>query len=149
MDDLASGAERAANDFGVEIKKLESSQASFEEDIRAMSADYDLVVTTFPYMTDPTILVSQEFPDTKYAAIFQFINLDGTSYQNIWDTEFHGEGAFYLCGYMAGKATQTNRVGILIGGEEPSPNAEGNAFMQGAKAANPDITVDFCLCRKL
>lgn len=143
MDDLASGAERAVQDFGVEIKKLESSQASFEEDIRAMSADYDLVITTFPYMTDATILVSQEFPETNYAAIFQFINLGETSYPNIWDTEFHGEGAFYLCGYMAGKATQTNRIGMLIGGEEPSPNAEGNAFMQGAKAANPDITVDF------
>lgn len=144
MDDLASGLDRAAADFNVEVKKLESSQESFEEDIRAMSqAGYDLIITTFPYMTDATIKVSQDFPDTMYAGIFQFINLGDTSYANIWDTEFHGEGAFYLSGYMAGKATQTDRIGILIGGEEPSPNAEGNAFMMGAKEANPDITVDF------
>lgn len=144
MDDLASGADRAAADFGVEVKKLETSQASFEEDIRAMSQEgYDLIITTFPYMTDATKLVSKEFPDTKYGAVFQFINVGGESFSNIWDTEFHGEAAFYLSGYMAGKATKTNRIGMLIGGEEPSPNAEGNGFMQGVKAANPNATVDF------
>ena len=45
MDDLAKGADKAAEDFGVEIKKLESAEASkFEEDVRAMSkAGYDLI----------------------------------------------------------------------------------------------------------
>ena len=31
---------------------------------------------------------------------------------------------------MAGLATKTNKIGLIIGGEEPSPNAEGNGFMQ-------------------
>ena len=59
MDDLAKGADQAAEDFGVEIKKLESAEASkFEEDVRAMAdAGYDLIVTTYPYMTDATKLV--------------------------------------------------------------------------------------------
>lgn len=143
MDDLAAGADRAAEDFGITVKKLESeSAAKFEEDIRAMSADYDLVVTTFPYMSDATVLVAGEYPDTKYTAIFQFINGDGTSIENIWDTEFHGEQAFYINGYMAAKLSKTGKIGMVIGGEEPSPNAEGNGFMMGAKAANPDITVE-------
>jgi len=143
MDDLAAGADRAAKDFGVTVKKLESeSAAKFEEDVRAMSADYDLVVTTFPYMSDATVLVAGEYPDTKYAAIFQFVNVDGTSIENIWDSEFHGEQAFYINGYMAAKLSKTGKIGMVIGGEEPSPNAEGNGFMLGAKAANPDITVE-------
>ncbi|MDR3338311.1 MAG: BMP family ABC transporter substrate-binding protein [Treponema sp.] len=145
MDDLASGAEKAARDFaGVSIKKLESESASkFEEDVRAMSKDYDLIVTTFPYMTDATKLVSREFPNKKYAAVFQFINVDGARLDNIWDTEFHGEQAFYIAGYMAGLLTKTNRVGMIIGGEEPTPNAEGNGFMRGVRAANPKAAVEF------
>lgn len=145
MDDLAKGADKAAEDFGVEIKKLESAEASkFEEDVRAMSkAGYDLIVTTFPYMTDATKLVSQEYPDTKYAAIFQTINDGAEKYDNVWDTEFHGEGAFYLGGYIAGKLTKSNSVGFIVGGEEPTPNAEGNGFMRGVKAANPNATVEF------
>ena len=144
MDDLAKGADQAAADFGVTVKKLESeSAAKFEEDIRAMSKDYDLVVTTFPYMSDATKMVAAEYPDTKYAAVFQFINDESTSISNIWDTEFHGEQAFYINGYIAGKLTQSNVVGMIVGGEEPTPNAEGNGFMRGVKAANPEATVEF------
>ncbi len=145
MDDLAKGADKAAEDFGVEIAKLESAEASrFEEDVRAMSEEgYDLIVTTYPYMTDATKLVSQEFPDTKYAAVFQTINDGDTTLDNVWDTEFHGEGAFYLGGYIAGKLTRSDHVGFVVGGEEPTPNAEGNGFMLGVKAANPDATVEF------
>lgn len=145
MDDLAKGADKAAEDFGVEIKKLESAEASkFEEDVRAMSkAGYDLIVTTYPYMTDATKLVSKEYPDTKYAAVFQTINQGDEKFENVWDTEFHGEGAFYLGGYIAGKLTKSNHIGFVVGGEEPTPNAEGNGFMLGVKAANPDATVEF------
>ena len=144
MDDLAKGADKAAADFGVTVKKLESeSAAKFEEDIRAMSKDYDLVVTTFPYMSDATKLVAAEYPDTKYAAVFQFVNDGTTSISNIWDTEFHGEQAFYINGYIAGKLTKSNNVGMIVGGEEPTPNAEGNGFMMGVKAANPDVNVEF------
>lgn len=145
MDDLAKGADKAAEDFGVEIKKLESAEASkFEEDVRAMSkAGYDLIVTTYPYMTDATKLVSKEYPDTKYAAVFQTINQGDEKFENVWDTEFHGEGAFYLGGYIAGKLTKSNHIGFVVGGEEPTPNAEGDGFMLGVKAANPDATVEF------
>lgn len=145
MDDLAKGADQAAKDFGVEIKKLESAEASkYEEDVRAMSkAGYDLIVTTFGYMTDATKLVSKEYPDTKYAAVFQSINTGDEKFANVWDTEFHGEGAFYLGGYIAGKLTKSNHVGFVVGAEEPTPNAEGNGFMLGVKAANPDATVEF------
>lgn len=49
MDDLASGADQAAKDFGVEIAKVESQDASrYEEDIRAMADQgYDMIVTTY------------------------------------------------------------------------------------------------------
>ena len=144
MDDIAKGTDRAEKDFGVTVKKLESeSAAKFEEDVRAMSADYDLVITTFPYMSDATKLVAKEYPDTKYAAVFQFINNNETSISNIWDTEFHGEQAFYLSGYMAGKLTKSGNIGLVIGGEEPTPNAEGNGFMKGVKDANPAANVEF------
>ena len=64
-------------------------------------------------------------------------------YDNVWDTEFHGEGAFYLGGYIAGLLTKTDHVGFVVGAEEPTPNAEGNGFMMGVLASNPDAKVEF------
>ncbi|MDD2981347.1 MAG: BMP family ABC transporter substrate-binding protein [Hespellia sp.] len=145
MDDMASGADRAAEDFGIDLKKIESEPASFEEDIRAMSEEgYDLIITTFNYMSDATALVAQEFPDTKYAAIFQELNSEGeVPIDNLWDAVFRGQTTFYVDGYMAGLATKTNRVGFIVGGEEPGPNAEANGFMRGVRAANPNAEVEF------
>lgn len=145
MDDMASGGERAAKDFGGEFKKIESESASFEEDIRAMSEEgYDLIITTFNYMSDATALVAAEFPDTKYAAIFQELNSeDDTKIENLWDAVFRGQTTFYIDGYIAGLATKTNKVGLIVGGEEPGPNAEANGFMRGVRDANPDAEVQF------
>ena len=144
MDDLAAGADRAAADFGVEVYKLESDTATFEDDIRAMCQQgYDLIVTTYPYMQDATVTVAQEYPDVQFCAVFQQINTEEVSYPNIWDIEFHGEHAFYVAGYMAGLHTKTGVVGFQCGGDEPSPNAEANGFMKGALDANPDVTCEF------
>jgi Uncharacterized ABC-type transport system, periplasmic component/surface lipoprotein len=145
MDDMASGGERAAEEFGMQFKKIESESASFEEDIRAMSEEgYDLIITTFNYMSDATALVAAEFPDRKYAAIFQELNSEGgEKIENLWDAVFRGQTTFYVDGYMAGLATRTNQVGFIVGGEEPGPNAEANGFMRGVRDANPDAEVQF------
>ncbi len=144
MDDMANGGERAAADFGIEFKKMESEAATFEEDIRTMAQEgYDLIITTFPYMTEATKLVSKEFPDTKFAAIYQNVNTDDDVYPNVMDMVYKGQETLYIDGYMAGLATKTNVVGIIIGGEEPGTNAEGNGFMQGVYAANPNAKVEF------
>lgn len=144
MDDLAAGADRAAADFGVEVYKLESDTATFEDDIRAMCEQgYNLIVTTFGYMQDATIAVSQEYPDVMFCAVYQSINNDETKLDNVWDIEFHGEQAFYITGYMAGLYTKSGKVGIQVGGEEPSPKAEANGFMMGVLAANPEASCDF------
>lgn len=144
MDDMAAGGEKAAQDFGIEFKKIESTPATFEDDIRAMSSEgYDMVITTFYYMSDATKTVAKEFPDTKYVAIFQSINTPEDSTPNLWDMEFRGQTTFYVDGYLAGLSTNSNKVGFIVGGEEPGPNAEANAFMRGVRDSNPDATVEF------
>jgi len=144
MDDMASGGERAAKDFGVEFKKIESQPASFEEDIRGMAEEgYDLILTTFFYMSEATKLVAQEYPDTKFAAIFQSINEGDTKVDNLWDAVFSGQETFYVNGCIAGLSTKTNRVGFIVGGEEPGPHSEANGFMRGVRDVNPNATVEF------
>ena len=143
IDDMARGAQRAMDDFGLEVRMLESiGAANFEADIRAMAGEgYDLVITTFPPMRDAVTMVAPEFPDTYFAGIFQAPT--GALPPNYWATEFHGQTVFYVAGYMAGRVTGVNRVGMLIGAEAPTQNAEGNAFMKGVRDANPDATMEF------
>ena len=144
-DQMLAGLEKARDDFGVEIKALESDGvAAHEDDVRAMARDgYDLIITTFPNMTQATVTVAEEYPDTSFGCIYQFVNSEETSVPNIYDAQFHGQEAMYILGAMAAKLTKTNKVGMICGAEEPSPNADGNAFMSAIKTYNPDCEVQF------
>jgi len=147
MDSMAAGLDQCATDFGFEVKKIESdSAAAYEEDIRGMANEgYDLIITTFPPMTDPTKTIAAEFPNTKFAAIYQFINVEGTSIPNIWDTEFHGEQAFYILGAIATKLSKTKKVAIIEGSETLSNNAQLNGFFKGVKDNCPECEASYAI----
>lgn len=145
IDDMGVGADTAIKLYDVEIKRLESPEpAAYEEDVRAIAKEgYDLIITTFPAMSDATKSVAKDYPDTKFAAIYQFINIGGQEKKkNIWDTEYHGETAFYILGALSTKLTKSHKLGIVIGEESPTANAEGNGFMKGVKDNCADCTVD-------
>ena len=144
-DQMLAGLEKARDDFGVEIKSLESDGvAAHEDDVRAMAREgYDLIITTFPNMTQATVTVAEEYPDTSFGCVYQFVNNDETSIPNVYDAQFEGQEAMYILGAMAAKLTKSNKVGMICGAEEPSPNADGNAFMSAVSAYNPDCEVRF------
>ena len=145
VDAMFAGAKRVESDFGVTVKTLESEDAAaYEDDIRAMADEgYDLIITTFPPMTEATKAVAAEYPDTKFAAIFQYINVDGAKVDNVWDTEYNGEEAMYALGAMAATLTKTNVIGY-VGGDESSGVCEAaNGYMRGARDANPNVKVEF------
>ncbi len=144
MDNMADGLDRAASEFGVAAKKLESiSAGAHEEDVMAMAREgYDLILTTFPPMSQAVIAAAHEFPETKFAAIYQFINVEGESIANIWDTEFHGQETLYMMGALAAKLSETKHLGIIAGAEEPFINNEMNGFLSGVRDVCADCEVD-------
>lgn len=144
MDDMAAGLDKCASDYGLEVKKLESeSAAEHAEDIRAMASEgYNLIMTTFPPMTEPTKEVAKEFPDTQFLGIYQFINVGDEKFANIYDTEYRGQEALYVMGAIAATLTKSKKVGYIAGAEEPSINNEMNGFIKGYKETCPDCSVE-------
>lgn len=49
----------------------------------------------------------------------------------------------YLCGYLAGKMTKTNIIGVSGGYPVINANRYFNGFIQGAKDANPNVKIKF------
>jgi basic membrane protein A len=147
IDNMFEGADRFEQDFNVDVKKLESESVSdYEEDIRAMAkAGYDLILTTFPPMTEATKTVAKEYPDVKFAAIFQWINVDGQKVPNIWDTEYRGEQVYYILGAMAALLTESNQIGFVGGDESAGVYNTANGFMHGVKDFNPNANVEIMI----
>jgi basic membrane protein A and related proteins len=145
MDAMSAGLDKCAKDFGFQVHRLESpTPAQHEEDVRAMAKEgYGLIMTTFPAMTDATLTVAQEYPDTRFAAIYQFVNVGGKSVANVWDTDYQGQQATYLLGTVAGKLTKSKKLGYLQGDETEPIRNERNGFTYGVKSVCPDCTVEY------
>ena len=55
----------------------------------------------------------------------------------ISDIDTQPQGGCYMAGWLAGKMTRSNIVGIVTSGEPPTWNRMSAGFTQGLKAANP------------
>jgi len=55
----------------------------------------------------------------------------------ISDIDTQPQGGSYLAGWLAGKMTRSNIVGIVASGEPPTWNRMSAGFAQGLKASNP------------
>jgi basic membrane protein A len=141
MDDMNSSLQRAAKDFGVQVKTFEALQpAEYEEVVRAFARQgYDLIMVTFAPLIEAVSRVAPEFPNTKFAVIFA---LEDMNIPNVRVVSFSCWEAYFTAGVAAGLFTETGKLAHIAGADEPTLNANFNAFVDGAKSVRKDISVD-------
>jgi basic membrane protein A and related proteins len=112
--------------------------ADAERVIRQFAQDGNKVIftTSFGYM-DPTINVAKDFPDTVFIHISGYKTADnvGTGFGKI-------EEPRYISGQIAGKMTESNKIGYVAAFPIPEVIRGINAFTLGVRNANPDATVN-------
>ncbi|BBB49160.1 BMP family lipoprotein [Pelolinea submarina] len=129
-----AGMENAATDFGVEIKYLESQQASdYEVNINAFIEEgCDLIISVGYLLADATAAAATANPDQKFAIIdngnMDLPNVRGNS------TEID-QGTF-LAGYLAAAMTKTGKVGTYVGILFPSTQAFMDGYAMGVAYYN-------------
>ncbi len=97
---------------------------------------YDLVITTsFGYM-DPTLTVSQEFPDQHFVHVSGYKTSDNMS--TLFGRMYQPR---YLSGLVAGSMTESNVIGYVAAFPIPEVIRGINAFTLGVREANPDAEV--------
>ena len=89
---------------------------------------------SFGYL-DPALNVAQRHPDVvfEHPAGYKLASNLGTYWSDTTDWE-------YLAGVVAGKSTQTNKLGWVIGFPIPNILTAINAFHLGARSVNPNVT---------
>jgi basic membrane protein A len=132
MDD---GAKKAAEEFGVELKTIESTDhAAIEDNLRAAVAEgYDLVITSSFESEDALKKVAAENPDRQFAIIDTVVDLP-----NVRSVTFREQEAAYLLGAAAGLSTKTNKVGMVVAMDIPLLKKWTVGFEEGLKKTNPE-----------
>jgi len=81
--------------------------------------------------------VAKEFPKVAFAAGSEFLPTPPNF--AVFDNWLHQPA--FLAGLIAGKITKTNKVGVVAAMEINEVNRIVNAFIAGAKTANPNVKV--------
>lgn len=133
-----AGLERIRDELGAEISHVETrTPAEFEESFRDYASHgYDLVFGHGFEYQDAAARVGAEYPETI------FVTTSGdTVRENVAPMVFELEQATWLCGYLAGRMTETGLLGMIGGINLPSIRSTFLAFQAGAEAARPDVEV--------
>jgi basic membrane lipoprotein Med (substrate-binding protein (PBP1-ABC) superfamily) len=79
--------------------------------------------------------IAPQFPKTLFVCVDCFKGAD-----NVYDVWWYMADGGYLMGLLAGKMTQSNKLGLIGGGRVPSIWGAHEAFKRGAKSVNPKVT---------
>ena len=80
--------------------------------------------------------VAKEFPDTKFAIVDMVVDLP-----NVRSILFQEQEGSYLVGMLAAMASKTGKIGFVGGMDIPLIRKFACGYVEGAKAANPNIEV--------
>lgn len=149
-DSAFAGLTLAAQDFGVEVVPIESSDpvGEGEQLLRtAAESGFDLVITLEFSHFDPLARVAPDYPDT----LFSIVNIV-VDQPNIVSVMFDEHTGSYLAGALAALVTtdadipNTNpdaAIGVIGGVQSSGIDVFLDGYLQGACAINPDISVLF------
>ena len=134
------GLQRAAKEFGCEVKYIESKgDADFVPNIESfLDEDYDLIICTGYVMADAVRDAAELNPDQKFAIVDDASNAD---LDNVTCMMFEQEQASYLVVLAAGYTTESNVVGFVVGQANETMNSFGYGYLAGVLDANPDATI--------
>ena len=134
------GLQRAAENFGCEVKYIESKgDADFVPNIESfLDEDYDLIICTGYVMADAVRDAAELNPDQKFEIVDDASNAD---LDNVTCMMFEQEQASYLVGLAAGYTTESNVVGFVVGQANETMNSFGYGYCAGVLDANPDATI--------
>ena len=134
------GLQRASEELGIQVNYLESkNDADYTPNIENfVEEEYDLIICVGYMLADATRKAAEAYPDQQFAIIDDASNAD---LPNVSCLMFEQAQSSYLVGYVAGKVTESNKVGFVIGLASDNMHGFGYGYLAGVKDANPDAEI--------
>ena len=118
--------------------ECQNDASMFTTNLISAAEKNDVVVAVGWEFWDALTEYAPQMPDTKF--IFVDNDLDGVGDNLLSITYAQNQGSF-LVGYIAGKLTATNTIGVVGGEDSETINDFIVGYEAGAQYANPDVQV--------
>lgn len=133
------GAEAAAaigEEFGTEVVVIEAATADKIKSEAETLADegYDIIFGHGGEYASPFEEIGADYPDTW------FVTSGGNVItENQFPVNITYEECTYVAGVLMALTTETNKIGMVVGGDFPAYTKTTRAMQMGAESVNPDI----------
>lgn len=153
-DNAKKGAERAAEEFGIEFKIIEmtNDKTKFEPTLMDLSesGEYDLITAAGFSCKETLQKVAPQFPDQKYFLYDANADYDKGDYSNIYSNTFLQNEASYLGGIVAARMTTSDlpdmnadkNIGCIAMMDMSVINDFLVGYIEGALSVDPDMKIN-------
>jgi basic membrane protein A and related proteins len=141
----ADGAERAAEELGVQLEMVGNADAPDQyvtQGSSFASEGYDLLIFAHGAMHDPAVRVARQFPETTIIQVFQHATPEEATQQdppNLGHVDPEQAEVTFLAGILAGLMTESNTIGSVYAFPFPALTRQPEAYELGARCVNSDI----------
>lgn len=142
------GIQRAAQEFGVEVKFIQSDEATqYEANLTEFASQgYDLVIAAGFFLGGDLAKVAAQYPDIKFSIVdYSYPDPFGVPegvvgnkecVPNVEGQVFKTDQAAFLAGYLAAGMTKTGKIGYFGGAKIPTVTYFGVGFQKGMEYYN-------------
>lgn len=137
-DSIHVSLERLAQDYAIAplFIDCEGNAETYEYKLMEAAESSDFVIAVDTQLREYVVSAARQNPETK------FVYIDGDICDNnIISVAFAKDEGIFLAGYIASKMSKTGKIGIVAGGDKSIMNELMESYDNGAKHANPNITV--------
>ena len=103
------------------------------------NSGYRVVIGHGYQFSEPVMTVAKEYPDVAILCGCGDPSVNSVANAGLYDVQLEAGG--YLMGVIAALATQSNKVGVIGGGEGSEITRGHEGFKAGARSINPDIEI--------
>ncbi|MEX2325997.1 MAG: BMP family ABC transporter substrate-binding protein, partial [Gemmatimonadaceae bacterium] len=147
-DGAYEGADSAIKQLGADVRFIEPGEgADREAGLRLLAAEgMDLIMGIGFIFTDDLIVLSREYPDSRFAGVDFAVATDAAGNvipppPNVAALKFREEEGSFLVGALAALVGNSKRVGFIGGMDIPLIHKFEAGYRAGVKHVCPDCTV--------
>lgn len=144
FDSAAAGVKQAEAELPVTLKIIEagSDRSRWQPALAdATDSGYDVVIAGTFEMIGFVVELAPQYPDVKFITFDTTPDFSACECGNVLGIMYQTSSAGYLAGYAAAKLSTSGVLGTIIGADFPTVTDFKVGFDQGAKAANPNVTI--------
>ncbi|MDR0377357.1 MAG: BMP family ABC transporter substrate-binding protein [Spirochaetaceae bacterium] len=137
------GLQRFTQDTGLNVRYIESrDESNYAPNINTfVDEGYDLIWGVGFMLGDAMAQAGRDYPDNQFAIIDFAYSPDQVPNNNVSGVVFAAEECSFLVGFIAGKVTETGKVGHVNGIASPTMESFAVGYYAGVLTANPDVQI--------